>query len=167
MVFRNDRYAPGRVRDAVFSVLASAPEALSVKEIEDKVELVIGRTPTSSVRSYLRLNTPELFVREKRGVYRVRKLEPVPAQEVSAEAKVWRSPATIGGARLFHGDCFAWLGEQEDRSFHAVVTDPPYGLHEYTSEQQEKLRNRKGGVWRIPPSYDGNARAQLARFTTL
>lgn len=48
-----------------------------------------------------------------------------------------------------------------------MVTDPPYGLHEYTPEQQEKLRSRKGGVWRIPPSYDGSTRSPLPRFTTL
>ena len=48
-----------------------------------------------------------------------------------------------------------------------MVTDPPYGLHEYTEEQQAKLRSRRGGVWRIPPSYDGSPRSPLPRFTTL
>jgi site-specific DNA-methyltransferase (adenine-specific) len=48
-----------------------------------------------------------------------------------------------------------------------VVTDPPYGLFEYTAEQQNKLRNGKGGVWRIPPSFDGVLRAPLPRFTVL
>ena len=50
---------------------------------------------------------------------------------------------------------------------HAIVTDPPYGLHEYTDEQQRKLRAGKGGVWRIPPSFDGHRRSPLPRFTTL
>ena len=50
---------------------------------------------------------------------------------------------------------------------HAVVTDPPYGLYEYTREQQRKLRAGKGGVWRIPPSFDGHRRSPLPRFTTL
>jgi len=48
-----------------------------------------------------------------------------------------------------------------------VVTDPPYGLFEYTPEQQAKLRNGKGGVWRIPPSFDGAKRSPLPRFTVL
>jgi site-specific DNA-methyltransferase (adenine-specific) len=48
-----------------------------------------------------------------------------------------------------------------------VVTDPPYGLFEYTAEQQEKLRRGRGGVWRIPPSFDGVQRAPLPRFTVL
>ena len=48
-----------------------------------------------------------------------------------------------------------------------MVTDPPYGLFEYTAEQQDKLRSRKGGVWRIPPSFDGVQRSPLPRFTVL
>jgi site-specific DNA-methyltransferase (adenine-specific) len=47
------------------------------------------------------------------------------------------------------------------------VTDPPYGLVEYTETEQQKLRNGKGGVWRIPPSFDGHQRSPLPRFTVL
>lgn len=72
-----------------------------------------------------------------------------------------------GQAQLWHGDCLPWLAERGERSIHAVVTDPPYGLHEYTELQQQKLRSRKGGVWRIPPSFDGTARAPLPRFSVL
>ncbi|HUT32196.1 MAG TPA: DNA methyltransferase [Planctomycetota bacterium] len=128
---------------------------------------VIGPTPTSSVRSYLRLNTPDLFVREARGLYQVRRPVMPGVQREFAAAREWREPVTVGQARLFHADCFDWLREQQDGSFQAVVTDPPYGLHEYTPEQQEKLRNGKGGVWRIPPSFDGSVRSPLPRFTTL
>jgi site-specific DNA-methyltransferase (adenine-specific) len=73
----------------------------------------------------------------------------------------------FGKAILFHADCFDWLRQQENNSIHAVVTDPPYGLHEYSEEQQRKLRSGRGGVWRIPPSFDGHTRAPLPRFTTL
>jgi site-specific DNA-methyltransferase (adenine-specific) len=79
----------------------------------------------------------------------------------------WRKSFHFGQAKLFHADCFAWLESVTDSSIHAVVTDPPYGLHEYTPEQQAKLRNGKGGVWRIPPSFDGHLRSPLPRFTTL
>jgi site-specific DNA-methyltransferase (adenine-specific) len=48
-----------------------------------------------------------------------------------------------------------------------VVTDPPYGLVEYAPEQQRKLRAGRGGVWRIPPSFDGARRRALPRFTVL
>jgi site-specific DNA-methyltransferase (adenine-specific) len=52
-------------------------------------------------------------------------------------------------------------------SVHAIVTDPPYGLKEYSSEEQAKLRRGRGGVWRIPPAFDGHRRAPLPRFTVL
>ena len=73
----------------------------------------------------------------------------------------------FGKATLIHADCFDWLPQQHDNSIHAVVTDPPYGLHEYSPEQQAKLRKGRGGVWRIPPSFDGHVRSPLPRFTTL
>ena len=38
---------------------------------------------------------------------------------------------------------------------------------EYTPLEQQKLRNGKGGVRRIPPSFDGHRRSPLPRFTTL
>jgi site-specific DNA-methyltransferase (adenine-specific) len=79
----------------------------------------------------------------------------------------WRDPVRIGMTTLYHADCFNWIEQQPDQSIHAVVTDPPYGLHEYSAEQQAKLRLRKGGVWRIPPAFDGHVRSPLPRFTTL
>jgi DNA modification methylase len=161
------RYAPGRVRDAILQVMALSSRPLSVKEIEERVRRVIGPTPTSSVRSYLRLNTPETFVREARGVYHVHPAAPGGTQTDLFRAQRWREPASFGRARLFHADCFDWFEQREDNSIQAVVTDPPYGLHEYTPEQQAKLRNGKGGVWRIPPSFDGHVRSPLPRFTTL
>lgn len=161
------RNAPGRVRDAIVQVLSLTSRALSAKEIEERVSQVIGPTPSSSVRSYLRLNTPEMFVRETHGYYRARGAEDFGIQRTFALAEQWREPFVFGSARLHHADCFDWLEHQEDNSFHAVVTDPPYGLHEYTPEQQAKLRTGKGGVWRIPPSFDGHARSPLPRFTTL
>ena len=72
-----------------------------------------------------------------------------------------------GQARLYEGDCLAWLAGRAEKSLHGVVTDPPYGLVEYTIEQQKKLRRGRGGVWRIPPSFDGSRRSPLPRFTTL
>ena len=62
-------------------------------------------------------------------------------------------PFAYQQSTLYHNDCFSWIERQEDCSIHAVVTDPPYGLYEYTEEQQTKLRSGKGGVWRIPPSW--------------
>jgi site-specific DNA-methyltransferase (adenine-specific) len=64
-------------------------------------------------------------------------------------------------------DCNTWLDEQPANSVHAVVTDPPYGLVEYHDEQLDKMRAGRGGVWRIPPSFDGAKRSPLPRFTVL
>lgn len=72
-----------------------------------------------------------------------------------------------GRATLVEQDCFDWLAQADPLSIHAVVTDPPYGLVEYSPVQQAKLRDRKGGVWRIPPAFDGRERSPLPRFTTL
>ena len=47
------------------------------------------------------------------------------------------------------------------------MTDPPYGLVEYTDAEQAKLRAGQGGVWRIPPSFDGHQRSPVPRFTVL
>ncbi|WP_431785432.1 DNA-methyltransferase [Microbacterium maritypicum] len=74
---------------------------------------------------------------------------------------------TYKTVKLYHADSLDWLATQPDNSLHACVTDPPYGLVEYTPAQLAKLRAGKGGTWRIPPSFDGSVRAPLPRFTTL
>jgi len=68
---------------------------------------------------------------------------------------------------IFNDDCLTWMDRHPENSFHAIVTDPPYGLKEYSSVEKEKLRSGKGGVWRIPPSFDGCRRSPLPRFTVL
>lgn len=68
---------------------------------------------------------------------------------------------------VVHGDCFDWLDHRDLNSVHAVVTDPPYGLKEYTPEEKQKLRRGRGGIWRIPPTLDGYTRSPLPRFTVL
>lgn len=74
---------------------------------------------------------------------------------------------TIGHGRVVLADCFDWLKNIPENSIHAIVTDPPYGVKEYEDEQLEKRSNGVGGIWRIPPSFDGNVRAPLPRFTAL
>jgi site-specific DNA-methyltransferase (adenine-specific) len=66
-----------------------------------------------------------------------------------------------------NADCFTWLNQIPECSVHSVVTDPPYGVKEYNFDQLEKKRSGKGGIWRIPPSFDGNVRSPLPRFTAL
>jgi site-specific DNA-methyltransferase (adenine-specific) len=73
----------------------------------------------------------------------------------------------IGRSRIVHADCFEWLGRVPENSLHAIVTDPPYGVKEYDFDQIEKRANGNGGIWRIPPSFDGHTRQPLPRFTAL
>ncbi len=68
---------------------------------------------------------------------------------------------------LHHADAFRWLETAAENSIHAVVTDPPYGVVEYTPTQIDKQRNGRGGVWRLPPAYDGAPRRPVPRFTAL
>ena len=160
------RRKPGEVRDAIVDVLEKAPAGASAGLISAEVSRLICEVSASSVRSYLRLNTPELFLRMDRGQYTLAGFETgvLPsAQSVRSELKTFR----FGQATLIQDDCLSWLDQQADNSLHAVVTDPPYGLIEYSDQELAKLRQKKGGVWRIPPSFDGAQRAPLPRFTVL
>lgn len=75
--------------------------------------------------------------------------------------------AAFGRSRVVHADCFEWLARVPEHTLHAVVTDPPYGFREYDPGQLAKRADGTGGVWRIPPSFDGHRRAPLPRFTDL
>lgn len=153
--------APGKIRDAIVEYLTLVETDASAEEIRRGIEAKLGPVPASSVRSYLGLNTPRLFEKVTRGRYRLRGA--VATQSVGVAEPVFVDNHT----RLYHADCFSWLSQQPEQSIHAVVTDPPYGLVEYTPKEQDKLRSGRGGVWRIPPSFDGHQRSPLPRFTTL
>jgi len=78
-----------------------------------------------------------------------------------------RGAARFGAYELIRADSLDWLTSAPPSSVHAVVTDPPYGLVEYRPSELAKRKNGHGGVWRIPPSYDGHQRSPLPRFTVL
>jgi DNA modification methylase len=165
---------PGAVRDAIIDALAYRAYGATVAQITREVSARIGPTPASSIRSYLRLNTPKLFVKIDRGHYRVREeaqaILPLVDQRNGTSTSrpiAAREAFRFGNATLIHGDCFQWLATAQTNSIEAVVTDPPYGLVEYSEIEQNKLREGRGGVWRIPPSFDGNKRSPLPRFTVL
>lgn len=160
------RRRPGEVRDAIVQVLSERAGAASVKEIADGVTGLIGDVPPSSVRSYLQLNTPTLFARMDRAQYVLNGFEEPHRPQPAARGRSV-APFVFGDATLNLGDCSAWLDTQPANSVQAVVTDPPYGLVEYSDVEQDKLRRGKGGVWRIPPSFDGATRSPLPRFTVL
>jgi len=169
-----NRKQPGEVRDAIIAAMNLQANPMSSKEIAEAVTALIGETSQSSVRSYIQINTPSTFERESRGLYRLRdelrlpfdEADPVDEPPVRLCGSDFDT-VQVGRAELVGANCLDWLAARPPNSIHAVVTDPPYGLHEYTVEQQAKLRAGKGGVWRIPPSFDGHTRAPLPRFTTL
>lgn len=67
---------------------------------------------------------------------------------------------------IHNADAFEWLQRQRANSFHAVVSDPPFGIVEYTSKELKKRKNGLG-IWRLPNSFDGAKRQPMPRFTTL
>ncbi len=71
------------------------------------------------------------------------------------------------GYTIHHADALEWLATAPENSIHAVVTDPPYCVVEYTPTQIAKQRSGRGGIWRLPPSYDGASRRPVPRFTAL
>jgi DNA modification methylase len=156
-------HSPGQIRDAIIEFLEALGCEASINEILTGVSTNLGYVPSSSIRSYLNLNTGILFERRSRGRYCL-KGETTWSPLIDPKS---RPDFAFERAKLFRADCFDWLTHCEPNSFHAVVTDPPYGLVEYTETEQSKLRNGKGGVWRIPPSFDGHQRSPLPRFTVL
>lgn len=152
------------MRDAIVRVLGARPQGASVSEITQQVLGLLGAVSPSSVRSYLQLNTPGLFARTDRAQYVLKEFR---YQPETSKPQFAERPFLYGKTRLLHQDCLLWLEKQQPNSIHAVVTDPPYGLVEYSAGEQEKLRRGKGGIWRIPPSFDGNTRSPLPRFTVL
>jgi DNA modification methylase len=151
---------PGVVRDAIVEHLEMVGAPQTAGDIARAVADRIGGVPSSSVRSYLAINTPRLFERVERGKYRI-------AASGDEGDAVDAPSECIGGARIVHIDTFDWIAGQPPDSIHAVVTDPPFGVVEYSAAEQTKLRAGRGGVWRIPPSFDGHQRSPLPRFTTL
>jgi len=158
------RKRPGEVRDAIVKVLGARPRGATVGEITGQVTALIGAVPASSIRSYLQLNTPGLFARMDRAQYALNGFSYQPSKPVR---KSEPPSFAFGKATLIQDDCLAWLERQATNSVHAVVTDPPYGLVEYSEIEQKKLRAGRGGIWRIPPSFDGSKRSPLPRFTVL
>lgn len=160
---------PGRVRDAIVEYLIRVgADGASISEIEHHVGAALEQSiPSSSVRSCLGLNTPGKFERLGRGRYRLVDSSPNGGSSKRQTKLNGKVVARHGRSVLYLGNSIEWLRLQPESSIHGVVTDPPYGLVEYTPRELVKLRARRGGNWRIPPSFDGSQRSPLPRFTTL
>lgn len=66
-----------------------------------------------------------------------------------------------------NANCFEWLQDQNENFITAIVTDPPYGVREYTEKELAKKRAGHGGIWRLPPEFDGHKRSALPRFSVI
>jgi site-specific DNA-methyltransferase (adenine-specific) len=154
--------APGRIRDAILSYMEAVEGDVSIPQLTEAITNHLGPVASSSVRSYLNLNVGKVFERTARGRYRL-------TSKISGNVHIVRLEPAVEHekATLYHADCFDWLAAREEASIHAVVTDPPYGLTEYSKKELGKLRSGQGGVWRIPPSFDGHQRSPLPRFTIM
>lgn len=157
--------SPGTIRDSICSYLNFIGGEASLEDISRAVTAEMGTTSASSIRSYLNLNVGKVFQRTSRGRYRICGASSIPLEQEFP--KEFSSYSVARNSTLFCADAFDWLAAQPSASLHACVTDPPYGLVEYSEAEQAKLRQGKGGVWRIPPSFDGHQRAPLPRFTVL
>ena len=124
------------------------------------------------------MNNRALNIRiEERKTPRAKKADLPWRERLEAEqADRWKKIREIGEPIRFHlsdrttyihDDAIHWLAELPPNSIHAIVTDPPYGLIEYEEKHLTKRKAGSGGVWRVPPSFDGVKRAPLPRFTVL
>jgi DNA modification methylase len=68
---------------------------------------------------------------------------------------------------IHNADSLKWLRSQRANSYHAVVTDPPFGMVEYSAEELNKRRNGHGGIWRLPNAFDSAKRQPTPRFTVM
>ena len=66
-----------------------------------------------------------------------RTVDPVQLAEVVSQPK-----PTCGHSRgsyeIILQDCFEWMVHRGANTIHAIVTDPPYGLKEYTSKEKKE-----------------------------
>ncbi len=68
--------------------------------------------------------------------------------------------------KVHQADALNWLRKQRANSYHAVVTDPPFGVVEYSAQELTKQREGRG-IWRLPNAFDGAKRQPTPRFTIL
>ena len=117
MAERQPRYAPGRVRDGILQVMSFTSKALSAKEIGERVSEVVGPTKESSVRSYLRLNTPRLFIREERGVYKLHSSPVLGIQRGLPLPEKSEAPVMFGGRDSFMRTASTGLANRKTTAF--------------------------------------------------
>ncbi|HZL28057.1 MAG TPA: DNA methyltransferase [Acidobacteriaceae bacterium] len=90
--------------------------------------------------------------------------------------RLWKDARSSGIQKRHHlssnatyvlSDALQFLSALPANSLHAIVTDPPYGKVEYEDKDLLKLRKGSGGIWRLPPAFDGAIRNPVPRFSIL
>lgn len=67
-----ERRSPGAVRDSILEAFKDHKGEMNIAEVKSAVEKSLGSpVASSSVRSYLNINTPGQFIRTGRGTYRL------------------------------------------------------------------------------------------------
>jgi DNA modification methylase len=97
----------------------------------------------------------------------MRSLSDLQNQRQSARSTASITEATSRLYKILNTDAFEWLKNAPMNSIEAVVTDPPYGLVEYSDKELKKRKKGRGGIWRLPQSFDGSKRMPVPRFTVL
>jgi len=141
-----------------------------LKADPNELLLIAGRVP-AKILAYARSHPKETLslFRESKS-YRPFRSQQAPDtqlafQVVSSHPSHGVLDSKTGDFEMIHADCLEWISGQPEASFEAIVTDPPYGLIEYDIENLVKLKNGRGGIWRIPPSLGGHTRRPVPRFT--
>jgi len=87
---------------------------------------------------------------------------------VSADCTQSYSHSTaVAKYEIYLDNSLHWLQTAQRNSIHAVVTDPPYTVVDFSPEELKKMRAGSGGIWRLPPTIGGSKRKPLPRFTVL
>ena len=109
---------PGEGRDAILSVLTARPAGDPLHTIEQHVADLIGHAARSSVRSYLRLNTPSTFIRTARGHYGIKTTTRVRANKAAESRPDYCRNFAFGKSLVLEADCLNWLREQQPNTIH-------------------------------------------------
>ena len=104
----------------------------------DPLCILAGYLPTD-VKNILAQHPVEAptILRETFGAYKLAD-KPAPMTQPIQSARLL-SGGYSDWTRLYEivlSDCFDWLNQRAPNSIRAVVTDPPYGLKEYTQEEK-------------------------------
>jgi site-specific DNA-methyltransferase (adenine-specific) len=141
-----------------------------LKTDPNELLLIAGRVP-ATILAYARTHPKETLslFRESKS-YRPFRSQQEPDTQlafpvVSSHPSQRVLDSKTGEFEIIHADCLEWMSGQPEASFEGIVTDPPYGLIEYDTENLVKLKNGRGGIWRIPPSLGGHTRRPVPRFT--